>query len=541
MVLDANPAACTMFGYRRDEWPSLHARDLLSEEDATQVNNLVAEPRETVVCEMAARRKDGATFSIEMCSFWLENRDRQILVVQVRDISERVVARDGMRKRGEILSAVASAAEYLLSSGDWRQCMTGVLSRTARAGDLSRICMVENVYDDQMRFCMKKSFEWPEVSDSIVTYEWENAGIPYRNGFMHWEQRLRQGALVVAHTSEVTDAEQQLFGRLGTRSFLLAPVFSGDQWQGFLCFHEERYEREWHEEELDALRSLARLAGAAMEAEEQHRTRIRIETHLQETQKLESLAVLAGGVAHDFNNLLMVIHGNAELAHDALPPDSAGIVCLEEIMKTVTEAAELVRQLLAYAGRDGGSRESISLSEIIRDADQLLRALIHEPRRLDICIEDNLPLFYADKNQIRQLLISLVENAAEAAPDDTESVITVKACVIRCTGDGFQKQFFKAPGEETEYICLEVQDEGCGIETEKIDRIFEPFYSTKFTGRGLGLAAAAGIVRRHHGGIRIISEKDGGTSVGICLPAASNEEQALEDPGEKSGAARAGF
>jgi PAS domain S-box-containing protein len=244
-----------------------------------------------------------------------------------------------------------------------------------------------------------------------------------------------------------------------------------------------------------------------------------LETQRLHTQKLESLGILAGGVAHDFNNLLTGILGNASLALDAMHPSSPHRRILEECIRAAERAAQLTRQLLAYAGKGRFVTQPVNLSVLVREISTLIQTSI--PRKVQVRLElqDQVPLIEADTGQLQQIVMNLVINGAEAIGDNVGLVVcttgtqAVDEAYIRTLGldtDGI------TPGQ---YVTLEVHDSGCGMDEATIARIFDPFFTTKFTGRGLGLAAVLGIVRGHKGSLKVYSSPGKGSTFKLLFPA----------------------
>lgn len=243
-----------------------------------------------------------------------------------------------------------------------------------------------------------------------------------------------------------------------------------------------------------------------------------LEAQIQQTQKLESLGVLAGGIAHDFNNILMAVMGYAELAMEMIPPLSGARSSLREIVTAARRAAELCRQMLAYSGRASVSLEPTDLKELIEEMAHLLKTSISKKAILNLNLEGGLPPIMADGSQIRQIVMNLIINASDAI-GDRSGVINIAAGASRCDEGYLQRTELHETLSPGLYVYLEVSDTGCGMDAETRSRIFEPFFSTKFTGRGLGLAAVLGIVRAHKGAIKVYSEPGKGTSFKVLFPA----------------------
>ncbi len=260
---------------------------------------------------------------------------------------------------------------------------------------------------------------------------------------------------------------------------------------------------------------LARLAPAIRrelrECQVRHERR-GLEEQIQQSQRLESLGLLAGGVAHDFNNLLTGILGNASLALDVLDPPEPARGMLESIIQASERAADLTRQLLAYAGNGRFFVRPVDISTLVREIGELMRSSIPKKVRFLLDLADDLPPVEADATQIQQLVMNLVLNAGEAIGDATGIVHVVTRMETRSLNG--------AGSAASRHVCIEVRDTGCGMDEATRAQIFDPFFSTKFTGRGLGLAAALGIARSHQGQIDVESSPGAGSTFRVWLPAA---------------------
>jgi PAS domain S-box-containing protein len=251
--------------------------------------------------------------------------------------------------------------------------------------------------------------------------------------------------------------------------------------------------------------------------------RKRIEEQLRQTQKLESLGVLAGGVAHDFNNLLTGILGNTALVLEMLSTNHPGRALLRNALTASERAADLTKQLLAYAGKGRFVIEHVNLSALIEEITELIRTSIPKNVHLRLELSGDLPYIEADPSQLQQLIMNLIINGAEAVGEDKNGTVLVATEVqevdeayIRTTMGPKYDEI--APGT---YVSLQVHDNGCGMDAATLARIFDPFFTTKFTGRGLGLAAVQGIVSSHRGAMKVYSQPGKGTTFKVLLPAAT--------------------
>ncbi len=240
------------------------------------------------------------------------------------------------------------------------------------------------------------------------------------------------------------------------------------------------------------------------------------EERLRQAQKLESIGLLAGGIAHDFNNLLTVIIGYADSARRRYP----SIEEIQHIIGASERAAQLTRQLLAYAGKGQFVARTFNLSDLVSNSAQLLSASIAKGAQLVFHLsEQELPI-KADPSQVEQIIVNLVINAREAISPATEGRIEIATSACEVTPDavrGYAPESNARPGR---FVCLEVTDNGTGMDEATLARIFDPFFSTKFTGRGLGLAAVQGIVRSCGGFIEVRSSMGAGSTFRVFLQAA---------------------
>lgn len=244
-----------------------------------------------------------------------------------------------------------------------------------------------------------------------------------------------------------------------------------------------------------------------------------LETKMFEAQKLECLGLMAGSIAHDFNNLLSSVVGNVQIAVRAAGHLAPAAAALADIMTAATRAADLCRELLAYSGRGRFHDESIDLNDLVVELVKVLAVNVGDRASLALDLVPESALVEVDATQVRQVLMNLVVNAVEAM-DSRRGTVTIRTGYRELdeTALSASSRPDAAPGR---YVVLEVADTGHGIDAAAMTQIFEPFYSTKGLGRGLGLAAVHGIVRGHHGTLVVASEPGRGTTFSVFLPVAS--------------------
>ena len=251
--------------------------------------------------------------------------------------------------------------------------------------------------------------------------------------------------------------------------------------------------------------------------------RVQLETKVREVQKLESLGVLAGGIAHDFNNLLVGILGNASVSLLDMPVSSPAHAAVTAIERAARDAASLTRQLLAYAGKGRFLLEPLDLTVLAKQLRPVLQTALGARASIVYEVAERLPVVHADGEQLRQAFVNVVTNAAEAIGERAGSIrihtseqTLDEARLRKCLSGSRAK-----PGL---YACISVEDDGAGMDEATLARVFDPFFSTKLAGRGLGLAATLGIVHSHAGALEVSSTRGRGTIMRLFFPAAYEEK-----------------
>lgn len=250
-------------------------------------------------------------------------------------------------------------------------------------------------------------------------------------------------------------------------------------------------------------------------------------------RKMESLGILAGGVAHDFNNLLMGVLGNADLALSVMAPDAAGRNQVEDIIVAARRAADLAGQMLAYSGRGRFKVDRVDLGSLVEDSVHLMKSTVSGSVVLQVEPSRGISKVSIDVAQMRQVLLNLVANASDSIRERS-GVIRISTSERVFDQDDLDRMYVPNDLQPGPLVVLEVSDTGCGIEPETLGRIFDPFYTTKFTGRGLGLAAVLGIVRGHGGGIDVRSVGRRGSSFFVVLPRAEGADEDQSGPSRES-------
>ncbi|MDQ6994906.1 MAG: response regulator [Mariprofundaceae bacterium] len=254
-----------------------------------------------------------------------------------------------------------------------------------------------------------------------------------------------------------------------------------------------------------------------------HKEAETLQKQVEHTQRLESLGVLAGGIAHDFNNLLSVILGNVEIARMDITEANKLDQALKRVEQASHRAADLCKQMLAYAGEGRFVIQPVNISEVIQDIGQLLDVSMHKSVKLDYQLTYSIPMVEGDKAQLQQVMMNLLTNANEAIDEALGGTIRIKTGIKALNHSDIQQSYGEWEKIQPGYfVYLEVRDDGCGMSEETTKKIFDPFYTTKFTGRGLGMSAILGIVRSHHGVLTLDTIEGQGTTITVYFPASSN-------------------
>jgi PAS domain S-box-containing protein len=253
--------------------------------------------------------------------------------------------------------------------------------------------------------------------------------------------------------------------------------------------------------------------------------RRRLEERLTQRAKLESVGVLAGGVAHDFNNLLTSIMGNTTLAADQLPEDSEIRELLDYAILATERAADLTRQLLAYAGKGNFVIRPVDVSRLVNETFAIVRGSMGRNVICRLHLADRLSPVEADATQIQQVVMNLMINAAEAIGPDDEGRVDIETGTLKVGSEGVKDAHIDNNLQPGTYVYIQVRDTGCGMDEQTQRQIFDPFFTTKFTGRGLGLAASLGIARSHNGAITVKTAPGAGSTFLLLLPAELEPEE----------------
>ena len=270
----------------------------------------------------------------------------------------------------------------------------------------------------------------------------------------------------------------------------------------------------------------ARDITARIRAEKENR---KLQEQLRQRQKLEAIGTLAGGIAHDFNNIISIVLGNAELALEMTPVTNPSRDFLDEIFTACARARDVVRQLLTFSRKTDVQTNPLDIGPVVKESLKLLRSTIPRSIEFRYGIPSSLPAVATDPGHLHQIMINLCTNAADAMSEKGGILeVDIEPVVL---DDQPAAMVGVSPGE---YVRLIVRDTGCGIDPKNLERIFDPYFTTKEIGKGtgMGLATVHGIIKRYKGGIRVESSMTGGTRFDLYFPVSayvmdSPEEQTI--------------
>ena len=503
-ILKANPEACRIMGVElrdvigtnpSEYWPELQP-------DGRRSTEVAAEKFEAAMAgvpqmfDFQHQRKDGSRVDCEMTMQSVSIGGLRELQVTMRDVTEQ------RRLQGAIDHVHQGTARAVGEA-----YFTTLVQRLAEWLNAYWVQVSEIVDEDGPR--VRALAVWRGGRHEPPA-EYEIANTPCADVVTHGfsmvrshlgEQYLGENAAPLRHEGiesyvgiPLRDSDGRVLGTLCV--FDRAPLtLSRGQLETVFTLFAERASAE-----------LMRLRGAALDREQAE--------HLRELQKMESIALLAGGVAHDFNNILVGVLGHASLARELLPPDAPAQKSLAIIEQSAERAAGLTTQLLAYARGGKHHTEPVDMAELVTDLLQMLGAVLPKSVDVEFAVHGDLPAVMADSSQMQQVIMNLCTNAGEAMGADGGTLavqLHTEAGDGTCAGCARER---KGP-----QIVLTIADSGCGMAAETQAQIFEPFYSTKAFGRGLGLAAVQGVVLNHGGCLHVESAPGEGSTFRLYLPA----------------------
>ena len=472
-----NPAAVELLAARDiDDFLGVKMEDVIHPDDLTstyeRVQQVVATQQAVPLRQIRAVRRDGKVITIETRVGPCVYGGKPAVQVIGRDVTQRLLTEEALRESEARWRSLVENAPDIIMMVD----RSGLISFINKAGPGFRIEDV--IGSSSLQFIspssqMRARDAYARAWDYGETVDFEIEATPQNHESQYYEVRV-------------------------------SPIRSGERTVALINISRDITDRKRLAEE-----------------------RLQIERKLQETQRLESLGLLAGGVAHDFNNLLTGVINYTVLAASKLAPKSSPVEYLEKAETAARRAADLTRQLLAYSGRGKLVTQPLNVSSVVSEMRELLQTSISKRITFSLQLTSNLPAVIADATQLRQVIMNLILNASEAIGTEI-GVVTLKTHLVEATTESLISPYSSDLLPPGKYVCVEVSDTGCGMVPATLQRIFDPFFSTKFAGRGLGLSAVLGIVRGHHGAIQVQSVPGSGTTFRVLLPIQAGETEAPE-------------
>jgi PAS domain S-box-containing protein len=515
------------FGYPRGELVGKDAVEFVHPDDRERTRDWFRRLRESGEGELLTvrlPRRRGDCRWLEISGRTFQHGGELHFAANSRDVTERF----------ELSAELERANEELESRVERRnaQLHAAVAGLEAEIAERSRVEDELRVSEERWRnvseLSSDMSFATTRTADGALHADWITNAVSRMTGH-EMADLQRSGYASLVHPDDVemvTDNLQQI--QTGeTRDYVV---------RGTTPIGDRRWLRTRIIGKPSDIPGAVKILGAARditEAREAAEAQRRLDAHLQESQKFESLGVLAGGVAHDFNNALAVILGNAALALADAKAGSRTQLQLERIRSAGRHAEALTRQMLTYSGKATVSLKPLDLRRLIDDMSELLEAAVPDTCRIHFAEAPGITRIEGDPTQIQQIVMNLVTNAAEAVGAEP-SRITVRTGAMIADAEALDDTYGSSDLEPGWYVFLEVSDPGGGIDEETRSRIFEPFFSTKFTGRGLGLASVLGIVRGHKGAIKLTTEPGTGTRFRVLFPASSEVERSAPTRSERA-------
>ena len=325
--------------------------------------------------------------------------------------------------------------------------------------------------------------------------------------------------ILVSRISELppeAETEKNLLQSLNIKSLLIFPLILNKSLIGFFGFSSIKNEKAWKNEDITIMKLVSEIFVNVLERKKSEEEKKRLEKQIRQSQKMEAIGTLAGGIAHDFNNILGIIQGYTELTLDDLPENDMSQGNMEQILKACSRAKDLVKQILSFCRKSEQERKSLDISLIIKEAIKLLRPSLPATIEIKQNIKGETFIIMADATQMHQILMNLCTNSAHAMRE--------KGGILEITLENIELDHVSLklyeelkPGN---YVKLSVSDTGIGMNRSVMERIFDPYFTTKKAGEGtgMGLSVVQGIVKSHGGEITVYSEPGKGTIFHVYLP-----------------------
>jgi signal transduction histidine kinase/ActR/RegA family two-component response regulator len=345
---------------------------------------------------------------------------------------------------------------------------------------------------------------------------------------LHWalEEYERQGCVHVPDVQALPESpEKSRLQARGIRSWLCIPMWCAGKRVGFLTFDVVSGQKHWADDDIALLRTAGEIFANAIERQRSESERNTLEARLHQTQRLESIGTLAGGIAHEFNNILAAIFGYAELALANVGSGSRAERHVRRIMTAGERAQAVIHQILTFSRRGERRSRPVLAKVVVAEAVELLRASLPTTIAIETALEVGDAAVMADPTELQQVVVNLCTNGAHAMKNHGTLHLALDA--VEAEDTLALSHGSLPPGR---YVRLSVNDTGCGIDAATLERILEPFFTTKAVGQGtgLGLSTVHGIVTQHGGALNVESSPGNGSTFEAYFPHAGEGAVAEE-------------
>jgi len=527
--LDVNEMFCSTLEYSRSEiiGQSYERLGIFAEESAyaglLQALKEGSPPRNE---EVEVRTKGGAVRQALLSADMIEIADQHCVLMVLTDISKRKRAEEELlaayerSQRQQDVVARLSVSPHL-ASGKVRELSLQLTELAAEAVGVARagVWLFDDMEEELMCLDLYESKIGRHSAGMVLTRR------EYRDEFEALSRSKYLDADDALRDPRTAGYVESYLKPLQITSMLDAVIRASGRNLGVLCLEHVRQPHRWTPDEVTFACQLADQVALSIVNQERNlaeEERLEMERRFFHVQKLESLGVMAGGIAHDFNNLLAAIMGNLELGLRDLEPESPLRPRLQAAVEAVKRATNLTRQMLAYSGGGKVFPSPLNLNELVTGNMEMLRRAVPAGVEIDCRLGGGLSPILGDSGQVHQVLVNLLTNAAEAIGAGP-GTIRLGTGEMDCDGTYLRSSRLTEKPLPGKFVWLEVADTGCGMDDDTLQRLFDPFFTRKFTGRGLGMAAVLGIVRGHHGAIFVESRAGAGTTVRVLFPAAPEE------------------
>ncbi|MCP4247521.1 MAG: PAS domain S-box protein [bacterium] len=520
-ILEVNQRACEIYGFSKDELVG-GSLDLVQPPGrrGSKRTQEILDRSPPAGFELLHHRKNGDAFYVAVNSALIRYRGRAAILSINRDISERKRIDQEIRQLNQEL--------------DQR-----VTDRTAQLERTNRTLQDEVNERKRSEAALKESEERlrqiaEHTSEVIWLTDWLKKELLYVNPAYETLFGMSCESLYAdrhSWTDRIHPEDKDRVSRQFREDADLGRT-TDEEYRLVLDDGEHRWIRDRAIPIFNATGRVSRIVGIAEDVTERKQAdavRRALEEQAQHARRMESLSVLAGGVAHDLNNLLVSVLGHTRLAREQVPPETPVADLLQRIDLSSQRAAELANQMLACSGRGRRSTESVVLNSLAAETIELCAHSIPAGCTLRRQIAEQPLWVEGDPTQLRQVLMNLVINAAEAI-GERPGVISLRTGAWEPKADAVPVDSVGDLDSGGSRVFVEVEDTGCGISQTARAKMFDPYYSTKCIGRGLGLAVVQGIVLSHGGALQVRSTPGTGTTMTVVLPTTARRPKSTDRP-----------